>query len=215
MRVQDISALILALSILPISFASADDSKEKSCFDFSKKIIPLPRKPDLLQDAVLPRISSKSGHFSSSMFWGAARGQVGRPIQDLIQEIATHETLKSAKVSKMEITALQSPDFLIRQQVDYTVTPFLFIKISWKEDWAFNLTQGAKDNPKEVQIFYEKVEGTSHIKHLCGTIVLTQVDPKVTDVFLYEEAQATQRTQEDTEKGLVATIRTFRYGKQN
>jgi hypothetical protein len=45
-------------------------------------------------------------------------------------------------------------------------------------------------------------------------MVLDQVDPKVTDVFLYEEAQATQRTQEDTEKGLVATIRTFRYGKQ-
>lgn len=215
MRVQDISVLILAFSLLPISFASAGDSKEKACFDFSKKVIPLPKKPDVLQDAVLPRISSKSGHFSSSMFWGAARGQVGRPIQDLIQEISTHETLRSKRISKMEVKSLPSSDFLIRQQVENTVTPFLFVKVSWKEDWAFNLTQGTKEDPKEVQIFYEKTEGTSHIKHLCGTMILNQVDPKVTDVFLYEEAQATQRTEEDTVKGLIGTIRNFRYGKQD
>ncbi len=224
MRVQVISALILGLLLGPgfnlgvflESSASADDSKEKTCFDFSKKAIPLLKKPSFLPDAVMPRVSSKSGSLSLGLFWGAARGQVGRPIQELIQEIAAHETLKSAKVSKMDITPLTNPDFLIRQQIDYTVTPFLFVKVSWKEDWAFSLTRGTPEDPKEVEIFYEKTEGTSHIKHLCGTIVLSKMeDPKVTDVFLYEEAKATSRSEEDTKNGLIGTIRTFRYGRQD
>jgi hypothetical protein len=216
MRVQVISLLILSIALGSFAPAYAGDSAgKKACFDFSKKQIPLIKKPSILPDVTLPRVSSRSGHFNSSLFWGAARGQVGRPIQDLIQEISTHETLKSSKVSKMNVNPLETPDSLIRQQVEYTVTPFLFVKVNWKEDWAFQLVQGTKEDPKEVHIFYEKIEGTSHIKHLCGTIVLNKIDSKVTDVFLYEEAQATNRSEEDTVKGLIGTIRTFRYGRQD
>jgi hypothetical protein len=211
--------LVQVISLLLISLWShstlADEAKSKRCFDFSKKLTQLPKKPSILQDAILPRISSKSGKLGPNLFWGAARGQVGRPIQELIQEISSHETLKSSKVSKMDVTALESPDFLIRQQVEYTVTPFLFVKVSWKEDWGFSLTQGTKEEPKQVEIFYEKTDGTSHIKHLCGTIVLDKIDPKTTDVFFYEEAKATNRSEEDTVKGLIGSIRTFRYGRQD
>lgn len=219
MPIQVISLLILALSALTgttaIAPAFADDSNGKACFDFSKKSIPLPKKPTILADAVLPRISSKSGRMSANMFWGAARGQVGRPIQELIQEISAHETMKSGRVHDMAVIPLETQDFLIRQQIEYTVIPFMFVKIKWTEDWAFNLIQGTKEDPKEVQIFYQKTEGTSHIKHLCGSIVLTKIDPKITDVFYYEEAQATSRSEQDTVKGLIGTIRTFRYGRQD
>jgi len=218
MSIQVNSLLILALFVLGISPVYAQDSKAKSCFDFSKKWTQLPpsfRKATFLPDATLPRVSAKSGHLSPSLFWAAARGQVGRPIQDLLQEIAGHETLKSPRVSKMEIKPQKNSDFLIRQQVDYTVTPFLFVKVSWKEEWAFNLLQGTKEDPKKVEIIYEKTDGTSHIKHLCGAFVLDWVDPKTTDVSVYEEVQATNRTEEDTIKGLIGTIRTFRYGRQD
>jgi hypothetical protein len=219
MRIQVISLLILAASTLVGAVtrapAYAAESSGKNCYNFSQKPIPLPKKPSILADAVLPRISAKSGRMSASMFWGAARGQVGRPIQELIQEIAAHESMKSSRVNNMAVIPLESQEFLIRQQVEYTITPFLFVKVKWTEDWAFNLVQGTKEDPKEVQIFYEKTEGTPHIKHLCGAIVLNKVDPKVTDIFLYEEAQATSRTEQDTVKGLIATIRTFRYGKQD
>jgi hypothetical protein len=226
MPIQVISLLILALQALPSSLLAASletparadedvaESKSKLCFDFSKKLIPLPKKPAILSDATLPRVSSKSGRMSANMFWGAARGQVGRPIQELIQEIAAHETMKSGRVTNMAVIPQETQDFLIRQQIEYTVIPFMFVKIKWTEDWAFNLMQGTKEDPKEVQIFYQKTEGTSHIKHLCGTIVLNRLDPKVTDVFIYEEAQATSRSEEDTVKGLIGTIRTFRYGRQ-
>jgi hypothetical protein len=223
MPIQVISLLILALlgplqGLLwtpALADEAAGQMKSKPCFDFSKKPIPLPKKVTSLEDATLPRVSSKSGRMSANMFWGAARGQVGRPIQELIQEIAAHETMKSARVTGMAVIPQETQDFLIRQQVEYTVIPFMFVKIKWTEDWAFNLTQGSKEDPKEVQIFYQKTEGTAHIKHLCGTIVLNRLDPKITDVFIYEEAQATSRSEQDTVKGLIGTIRTFRYGRQD
>ena len=98
----------------------------------------------------------------------------------------------------------------MRQKVDYTINPFLFIHLKWTEDWAFSLTRGTLAQPEQITTFYQKSEGTSHIQHLCGAIVLQKKNDAHTDVFIYEEAKATGRSEGDTLRGVEATIVTLR-----
>lgn len=207
MRLQVIS---LGLALIPVSFALAGPETASSCFDFSKKMTQPKKKPSALPDVAVPKISKISGKLKTGPTWGAVRARVERPIQELVKEIADHQALRSKKIDEMIVTPLDSSEAMIRQQVHYIVKPFLFVKVDWTEDWAFNLDQGTKDSPGQVTVFYEKTDGTNHIKHLCGNFILNKVDPKTTDVFIYEEADATGRSVEDTVNGLAGTIKTFR-----
>jgi hypothetical protein len=207
MKIQALS-VILMCSVLTAraTHQARADSDGARCFDFSVSAVRAPRAPSMISAALPPRISGTSGKLPSGPVWAAARGEVTRPIENLMLELAWHESTKAGRVSDMQITPLHVPGFLMRQKVRFTIKPFLFVTVGWTEDWAFSLTQGTKEAPREITALYEKTEGTSHIRHLCGAIVLNKVRADATDVFIYEEADATGRTQEDTLKGVTATI---------
>src|SRR5690348_11632531 len=88
MSIQVLSFLML-VSLLGAPKASA---AEAGCFDFSKKITqPLMNSPTL-PEAPIPGISKKSGKLKTGAVWAAVRGEVARPIQGLIDELAAHQT---------------------------------------------------------------------------------------------------------------------------
>jgi hypothetical protein len=111
----------------------------------------------------------------------------------------------------MHVDIEQDPNFLLKQVVHNEVDPFPFVTVKWSEEWAFSLLEGTASEPKKILISYEKIDGTTHIKHLCGNILITaDSDSSKSHVFLYEEAEATGRSQEDTVKGLKGTLEAIR-----
>ena len=73
-----------------------------------------------------------------------------------------------------------------------------------------NVLAGTPAKPERLVVSYEKIEGTSHIEHLCGSMVLRKLGAGSTDVYLYEEAKATQRSPEDTLNGMRGTLEALR-----
>lgn len=203
MRIQVLSLLVC------LSLSGVSDANE-GCFDFSKKLTEPPKKPETLEAIAPPGISKKSGKTKKGWVWAEVRGQVGRALPSIMSELKEHQTTKSKRIDRMSIIPQEDPHYLARQSIEYKVYPFPFVTVAWTEEWAFSLLRGTPQEPKQIAVFYQKTEGTNHIKHLCGAMILTQLSSQASDVFLYEEAQATGRSREDTLNGLIGTLTTLR-----
>jgi hypothetical protein len=105
---------------------------------------------------------------------------------------------------------VDTKEFLKKIIEKIVIKPVFFITIEWSEEWGFALKQGTVDKPEAIVISYQKTEGTSHIKHLCGNIYLQSLSATSTGVFIYEEVQADRRTSKDVLNGLTGTLRTLR-----
>lgn len=186
----------------------AHAAPQKACFDFSRPVVkPLRSLPSLrLGASPEQKISQAAGERAGDLKWAAVRGEVPRPLSEIVEELKSHEITKSGRVSEMNVVDFSDPHFLARQKVVFTVKPFLFIEVNWTEDWAFTPIKTERGEPTQILVAYEKTEGTSHIKHLCGTYELQKIAPDRTLVTLYEEAIATQRSKEDTLNGIRATL---------
>lgn len=200
MRIQAIFQLVAA-SFLISNVALA------ACFDFSKKIEkPLADPIPLLESGD----NSAKGKRDGGVVWAKARGRISLPISVLYGKLLDHNTTKSSRVDEMEVEKLNRPEFLALHKVKFLIKPFLFVKVRWTEEWGYSLLNGSPAAPEEIVIAYEKIDGTSYIEHLCGNIVLRKLPNGSTDVYMYEEAKATQRSADDTRNGLVGTLQTLR-----
>jgi hypothetical protein len=197
MRVQ---VLFLAFLQFGLFFSQSNAAESANCFDFTKPIT-APMHPRL------PAGESKSGKLAENRYWGATRGQVHQPISRVLKDLLDHGTTRGARVAKMHITPLEDTNFLSHQVVNMEVDPFPFVTVSWEEEWGFSLLKGTVGAPESVLASFQKTTGTSHIKHLCGNIWLEKVSPDLTDIDFYEEAEATQRTEADTLKGIQGTLK--------
>ncbi len=174
------------------------------CFDFARKIEEGPANQKMVR---FPEDSrTASGELPSGVVWAAVKERTSRTLNSILDELGSHETNKSHRISEMEVSELGDPNFMRHQKVHFVVSPFPLINISWTEDWAFTLLAGKPDRPERVLIAYEKTDGTSHIHHLCGAYDLRTLPSGETSIFLYEESQATSRSREDTLNGLTATV---------
>ena len=178
------------------------------CFDFTNKIDQVLR-PSL---SALPSASQGLLNITDGkdgVFWGTLTGDVHLPVRNVYFLLSDHNNTKSSRVEKMNVSEDMDPHFLLRQKVHFEVDPFPFVSVEWDEQWAFTLLGGTPDKPTKMLISYEKTDGTSHIRHLCGSILLTQIDPLNTRVLLYEEVQATNQSQGDTVSGLKGKLKTL------
>ncbi|MBI3557563.1 MAG: hypothetical protein HY074_14975 [Deltaproteobacteria bacterium] len=178
-----------------------------SCFDFETKIV----KP---LHAPIPLVAgadkTESGETTGGLNWGALRAAVNKPVSVLYRLLLDHHTTASSRIDEMKVEKITSPSYLNLERVSFLIKPFLFVKVRWTEEWGFALVQGTAADPEELVVSYQKTEGTSHIEHLCGNMVLRKLTDKSTDVFLYEEAKATGRKPKDTMDGLMGTLKTLR-----
>jgi hypothetical protein len=177
------------------------------CYDFAREI----KEGPVNQKSVrFPADSQKaSGELPSGVVWAAVKDRSPRTIPAILEELGSHETNKSRRISEMQVSELGDPNFLRHQKVKFVVTPFPLINISWTEDWAFTLLAGTAERPERVLVAYEKTDGTSHIRHLCGAYELRALPSGETSIYLYEEAKATSRSREDTLDGVAATLAHF------
>jgi hypothetical protein len=207
MRIQDLFALVLLVIIGCLSVS--EQCFASSCFDFSKSIT------GVLRPARMNTKAEQSGKVSTNNsgdeYWATVQGDVSAPIKVIYGYLSDRNSTKSSRVDEMHVDTEQDPNFLLKQIVHNEVDPFPFVTVKWTDEWAFSLLKGTFGDPKEILISYEKIEGTSHIKHLCGNILITaDSDGSKSHVFLYEEAEATGRSQEDTVKGLKGTLDSIR-----
>ena len=195
--------------VAPLSQAAT-----RPCFNFSKKITkPLVVLSELGSENVvfgkLPTSVDPVGPPDGTT-WSRVIGVVEKPLDRVLNLLLDHNTTKSPKVDEMAVEVAQNPDYIAQHFVDFTIKPFLFITVKWREQWGYELLTGTLTQPQEVLISYEKVSGTTHIEHLCGSVVLRKLDSNRTEVLQYERAKATSRSPEDTRDGLIGTLDTLR-----
>lgn len=171
------------------------------CFDFNAKTV----KP-------LHAVTDKpdSGKLETGQVWASTQSLIDKPIGQILKLLLDHNNTRSPRINEMDVEQLKDPNYLAHHLVKFVIKPFLFINIRWTEEWAYAIAAGTEENPSEVVVSYEKIDGTSHIEHLCGSIVLRKLGDAQTKVFLYEQAKATQRTAEDTLKGIEGTLKSLR-----
>lgn len=205
MRIPILFQLLVAGLCLPAAVFGAN------CLDLSK-LVTKPLHPPIGLSSSGDN-GEKGMKDKSEITHASLRGIVEKPIGEVLRLLLDHNTTKSPKVDEMEVTDLlkpADPSYLARHQVKFLIKPFPLVKIRWTEDWAYVVTAGTPQDPKEILINYQKIDGTSHIEHLCGSAVLRKLSPTSTDLYQYEEAKATRRSPEETLSGLEGTLRTLR-----
>ncbi len=143
---------------------------------------------------------------SNQLVWAKAQGNLNIPFDRVFDKLKDHKMTAGEDISEFEVTVIKKDlieDRFEHHDVHFIVKPFPFFTVEWDEAWNYDLQEGTKKDPIKILISYEKISGTTHIKHLCGNILISKVSDSVTDVFMYEEVNATQRNEKDTEKSLL------------
>ncbi len=167
------------------------------CFDFSTPIeTPLHKPTNTNASGVLPQ----------GWVWATVNGSVRSDLMTILADLYAHGTTKSSRVNKMKIVEQKDPRFLAKHEAHFEVDPFPFVSVKWTETWAFTVLEGTREHPSKVLVSYEKTDGTSHIEHLCGNYLL-ESQGAGTNVFIYEEAKATNRSEKDTIDGLKGNLK--------
>ncbi len=139
--------------------------------------------------------------------FGALIGKIKLPFQSIVSALKDHNTTKSPSVNKMTIQVQNEtiePASPETHRVQFLIKPFPFVTVEWTERWIY------LPKASSALISYDKIDGTSHIKHLCGQIFIKALSPQESSVYLYEEVQASRRSPPDTLEGIFGTLKTLR-----
>jgi hypothetical protein len=198
------------LLLLPANAASAAELAGP-CFDYRERIAK-PLQPPI--ELVPGRDNHTFGRDPKGFDWAAGRAVLAMPIRTALDRLRDHRNLKDMKKTDLTVRVDdERPPHLALQWVDVVVTLralFVKMKILWTEAWAFTLVEGTRDEPQRIVASYQKVSGTRHIQHLCGSYVLQARDDGTTDISMYEEVKADRRSARDTSnmhRGILRNIR--------
>ena len=210
--VQGCRTCVYAGSLLLLLLANAAAAGELAgpCFDYRERVAE-PLKPPI--ELVPGRDNHTFGRDPKGFDWAAGRAVLAMPIRTALDRLRDPRNLKDMAKTKLTITVDERPPHLALQRVDVIVTLralFMKTKVLWTEAWAFTLVEGTRDDPHRILASYQKVSGTSHIQHLCGSYVLQARDDGTTDISMYEEVKASRRSARDTSnmhRGILRNIR--------
>lgn len=151
---------------------------------------------------------SKSSGEKNSLQWATLRGKVNGNFDQLVESLKDPYTLKDKGRAEVKEIALSHPKLTLLKRIETTIRPFLFVSVSWSEEWAY--LHERKTQPEHFLLTYQKTDGSSHITRLCGSVELKKLSATQVDVSLYEEIKATGRSHSDVLKNLQGTIQTLR-----
>jgi hypothetical protein len=194
--------------LVSIPFLSQVALADATCFDLSKSSLTLlkPAPAKFVSDTD----SAESGTDTKNNDWGQISGVVNKPIADLYKKLQDPKTIRNSDTTHVTVVTVDTKEFLKKIIEKIVIKPVFFITIDWSEEWGFALKHGTPEKPEEIVISYQKSEGTSHIKMLCGNILLQSLSANSTGVFIYEQVQADRRTPKDVLNGITGTLRTLR-----
>jgi hypothetical protein len=203
------SALFVFLGLSHSAFAGSDEAPSL-CFDLSKKntklLYPAPTR--------FAEEGKESKEFGTDELtkrnWSHVDGVVKKPIMSLYQKLLDPMTTRNAKTTRVEMVEVPTTGTLKKEHLSIHVKPVFFITVEWEEEWAYSVLEGSEASPKSILISYQKTNGTSHIRHFCGNILLKKLDDQSTGVFLVENIDADHRSAEDVYNGILVTLRILR-----
>jgi hypothetical protein len=200
--------------VLIVALAGAAEAAEPHgpCFDFSRVIVE-PLRPPI---PVVPgRDNSAFGTYPNGIDWAAGRARVELPILELYAKLLDHRHVKDMKKTTLTTKVLERPGYLAFRRVDVVVALrmlFVRMKIAWTEEWGYSLADGTHEAPRRIVVSYQKVGGTRHLQHQCGSYVL-EARGQSTDLSLYEQVKADRRSAEDTRDMHAGILRNLRAAK--
>lgn len=198
-----------------------------NCFDFSKapgaaRLIP-PSTLSWIDEPLRPDspirwhrqayVKAATGDSSENINHGLVKAELPRSVPSLIEALKDHNNLKSPKATIVETVEVSEPSRWIKN-IRFEVNPFPFVYVRWQERWGFfarEMPSADHAKPQKMWLInYEKVDGTSHISHLCGSIELVSLaEADRSEITYYEQVRATNRTAQDTLAGLRGTVETL------
>lgn len=210
-RLAPLAAMVgTALGALSVSGAAA----EQPCFDVREGFRAPLRASIALGDE---GDRSAFGTYRDGTDWAATRAIVRMPIGRVLAKLRDHRNVKDMNKTRLVVRSLEKPGYLELCQVDVEVlVRALFIKVPlrWTEEWAYRLREGTPEEPALVVVSYQKIAGTAHIQHQCGSYVLRPLGREATDLALYDEVRAKRRSAQDTRnmhRGILRNIREDRW----
>jgi hypothetical protein len=189
---------------------AAEDLPAGPCFDFSERVT------DPLA-APIPLVPGHDNHVFGTgpggVVWASGRVVLDVPVAAAYASLLDHRNVKDMTKTTITTTVLDRPGYLAFHLVKIVVTLralFLKMEVPWTEAWGFSLVEGTADAPRRIVASYQKVAGTDHIKHQCGSYVLQAREDGTTDLSLYEQIKADRRSARDTRdmhRGIVKNLR--------
>jgi hypothetical protein len=148
--------------------------------------------------------------------WGSAVACVARPIRETWAVLHNQTLMVWGGVNTSEYTAAaQVPaGYTHLYQVGYHVKSIIGT-ISWYMNWLHQVTAGTMQDPSEIKVTYEKVNGTSYISYWKGTIFLNASGPKATQVVIRNEIKASQQNAEKAGQTAGEMVQKLRTGEPN
>jgi hypothetical protein len=209
---REVKILTTALLFLCVNiFAVADQPNstpplKKNCFNFSATIL----------NPIVPIIEGqKSGKTETKLDYAVASAKVEKTIQALLDQVLDPKTARNNSDTVVKIKTLPLGPHVRFFEEHIEIKPVFFLTLNWTEKWATTLIKGTAQDPQEYLVSYEKTEGTSHIQHLCGNIILKSLGPQSTWVYLYQELEATRRDANNIMNDLTGTLKTLQQRQSN
>ncbi len=197
----------LGIWLVSIATCLSSSLAQGRCFDFNTKVTaplkaaqPLPASGDAVD----------TGQRGDGIIWTRLRGTIAKATSRVLALLLNHDTMRDPEVDELQVKKKESPQDLARHCVSYDVRPFPLIKVRWTEEWGYAVADGPEAMPTTWGISYEKTEGTSHIDHFCGNIVLRRLSDTLTDMFQYEESKISRPDIDDQAKALKALLAKLR-----
>lgn len=183
----------------------------ESCLDTAVESGRAPREPLPLNGT---GDDTRHGTYDTGVDWAATRAVVRMPIQTVVAKLRDHRNVKNMSRTRLATRCRDQPgDYLALCQLDVDVTVkalLLKLHVRWTEEWAYRLIAGTPEAPSEVAIDYQKIAGTAHIRHQCGSYMLRSLGPAATDLFLYDEIRAKRRSSDATSQMHLGILRNIR-----
>lgn len=183
---------IFAIWLLVLLAAPSSWADDQGCFNFDKpKTLELPK---LAPKLALPASGAKEamGEDSRIGVWAGLRTRIAKPIQAVYELSRDHRIVKNMCLTELNTDKEKKSGFLEFHRLSISANVWSFITVDWYENWAYQLLEGSASKPKRVRAYYQKLKGSSNIRHLCGVIDMKAIDAKNTDVYFYEEVKATR-----------------------
>ncbi len=145
-------------------------------------------------------ISIVSGR-NRDFFWVHGVGYVGQDASTVWQAMTTPEVVASRRTDpNFDILPEVEPQYEVSFGLVYTVKNIITVK--WQENWRFGVLEAEEEKPVFATGRYQKVWGTEAISLLEGSLLVTQIEPGITEIQLIEHLNAIQAGTGDLEQGM-------------